>query len=332
MPRAGTSPECTARARFPDIRQVFDLADIWHSSLPTIVFPLMIVWLRPHRYGLPAGSLAQRTRSSGRCSPRSRSSWSAELFAPHVPASHHLSVRVSWHLRAPSVLWAFKPELSFIRFAQQVMIVTSVVLPALLVTRATDLMRGLFLCFAIAALLNLFFVFDEAPDRLQVRDLGLSRILLGQELSRTICGVALLLSLYEALNRGPRRVFGIVVAMISVALLILSNSKTSMGLALLAPILADSGVGRQADHRHLCSPSCCSPSRFATSCSATVTGFSVNRLSYMLYGDPTFTGRYDHLGFRALADRQRARLFGWGYQSFWLVGPDGPASSRRRAG
>src|SRR5438874_1024266 len=44
-----------------------------------------------------------------------------------------------------SVLWAFRPELSFIRFVQQVMVVTSIVLPAMLATRTTDMMRGLFL-------------------------------------------------------------------------------------------------------------------------------------------------------------------------------------------
>src|SRR5205085_10860936 len=57
-----------------------------------------------------------------------------------------------------SVLWAFRPELSFIRFVQQVMVVTSIVLPAMLATRTTDMMRGLFLCFAFAAFLNVFFV------------------------------------------------------------------------------------------------------------------------------------------------------------------------------
>src|SRR6516162_6701099 len=49
-----------------------------------------------------------------------------------------------------SVLWAFRPELSFIRFVQQVMVVTSIVLPAMLTVRTADLMRGLFLCFAFA--------------------------------------------------------------------------------------------------------------------------------------------------------------------------------------
>jgi O-antigen ligase len=55
-----------------------------------------------------------------------------------------------------------------------------------------------------------------------------------------------------------------------------------------------------------------------------VTGFSINRLSNILFGDPTFTGRTVIWDF---ADIEIARrpLFGWGYQSFWLVGPDSPS-------
>src|ERR1700737_3694081 len=57
-----------------------------------------------------------------------------------------------------SVLWAFSLERSFIRFFQQVMIVTSIVLPAMLAGRTADMMRGLFLCFVFALILNAFFV------------------------------------------------------------------------------------------------------------------------------------------------------------------------------
>ena len=57
---------------------------------------------------------------------------------------------------------------------------------------------------------------------------------------------------------------------------------------------------------------------------ATITGFSVDRLSYMLYGDPTFTGRTIIWDFAHLKIARKPML-GWGYQSFWLVGPDGPS-------
>src|SRR5258707_13253147 len=63
-----------------------------------------------------------------------------------------------------STSWAFRPELSFTRFAQEVMVLTSIVLPAMLAVRTADMMRGLFLCFALAAILNVFFVFSNSPS------------------------------------------------------------------------------------------------------------------------------------------------------------------------
>ena len=57
---------------------------------------------------------------------------------------------------------------------------------------------------------------------------------------------------------------------------------------------------------------------------AAITGFTMNRLSYMLYGDSSFTGRqfiWDFANFEIA----RKPLLGWGYQSFWLVGPGGPS-------
>src|SRR6202030_569967 len=60
-----------------------------------------------------------------------------------------------------SVLWAFRPEISFTRFAQQVMVLTSIILPGMLAVRTTDLMRGVFLCCAFGAILNIFFILDN---------------------------------------------------------------------------------------------------------------------------------------------------------------------------
>ena len=122
---------------------------------------------------------------------------------------------------------------------------------------------------------------------------------------------------------GMRRLSGIVIAAIAAALLILSNSKTSMGLAVLAPSLAALTLFIKRTTR--VSPAVVLlsiPIGFALFC--TVTGFSINRLSNILFGDPTFTGRTAIWDF---ADTEIARrpLFGWGYQSFWLVGPDSPS-------
>src|SRR5262249_38265059 len=62
-----------------------------------------------------------------------------------------------------SVLWSFKIDISAVRFIQQAMIVIAIVLPALLSAPTTDMMRALFLCFALAMILNIFFVLNQTP-------------------------------------------------------------------------------------------------------------------------------------------------------------------------
>jgi exopolysaccharide production protein ExoQ len=57
---------------------------------------------------------------------------------------------------------------------------------------------------------------------------------------------------------------------------------------------------------------------------STVSGFSMNKLSWHIYGNYTFSGRTDIWDF-ANYEIARRPLLGWGYQSFWLVGPDAPS-------
>jgi O-antigen ligase len=57
---------------------------------------------------------------------------------------------------------------------------------------------------------------------------------------------------------------------------------------------------------------------------SSVSNFNVNRLSYLLYGDSTLTGRTVIWDF-ALSEIARKPLLGWGYKSFWLVGGDAPS-------
>jgi exopolysaccharide production protein ExoQ len=223
-----------------------------------------------------------------------------------------------------SVLWAFKPEFAFIRFAQQMMIVSSIIVPAMLAARTADLMRGLFLCFAVASILNLLFIlFGRPPIELKFATWGYPGYFAGKNYLGEFATAAILLSVHEMLYPGVRRVSGIVIVAIATSLLILSNSKTSMGLALLAPSLAAMTLFIKRMTR--ISPAVVLlsiPIGFALFSS--VTGFTVNRLSNILFGDPTFTGRTVIWDF---ADTEIARrpLFGWGYQSFWLVGPDSPS-------
>jgi len=225
-----------------------------------------------------------------------------------------------------SVLWAFSPERSLIRFVQQVMIVTSIVLPAMLAARTADMLRGLFLCFAFALILNTLFVLEGSVTIVsygsKLVDIGYQGYFLGKNYLGECAVIALLLSLHEMLNRGRWRVFGVIVGIIAIVLVFLSGSKTALGLALISPFLA--GVALIVRKMTRISPAIVLLSiAFCYAILSSVSNFNIYRLAYMLYGDSSLTGRTVIWDF-AQYEIARRPLLGWGYQSFWLV-PDSPS-------
>jgi exopolysaccharide production protein ExoQ len=122
---------------------------------------------------------------------------------------------------------------------------------------------------------------------------------------------------------GFRRALAIVVSLLAGILIVMSDSKTALALAIACPILAVIVLAIRRTMR-------ISPAVLLVSILlgyivvSELTGFTMYRVSYILYGDPTFTGRsyiWD-FAFSKIADRP---LLGWGYQSFWLVGSDAPS-------
>ncbi|HEY2528479.1 MAG TPA: O-antigen ligase family protein [Xanthobacteraceae bacterium] len=225
-----------------------------------------------------------------------------------------------------SVLWAFSPERSLIRFVQQAMIVTSIVLPAMLAARTADMLRGLFLCFAFAAILNTLFVLQGsvaiANYNAKFVDIGYQGYFLGKNYLGECAVISLLLSLHEMLYRGRRRALGIIVFVISILLVFLSQSKTALGLALICPILARLTVFVRKTTR--ISPAIILLTLpFFYIVVSSVFNFSIYRVSYIFFGDSTLTGRTIIWDF-AQYEIARRPLLGWGYQSFWLV-PDSPS-------
>jgi exopolysaccharide production protein ExoQ len=221
-----------------------------------------------------------------------------------------------------SVLWAFRPEISFTRFLQQAMVLISIVLPGMLAVRSADLMRGVFLCFALGAILNIFFILGN-PLSLVNQYGGYPGYFTGKNYLGEFSAIAFLLALYEMCHPGFRRASGIIIAVIATLLLFLADSKTALGLALLAPSLA--GLTLIIKKTTRISPAIILlsiPLSYAVLSS--VSGFNMNRVSYMLYGDSTFTGRTIIWDFASYEIAKRP-LFGWGYQSFWLVGSDAPS-------
>jgi exopolysaccharide production protein ExoQ len=223
-----------------------------------------------------------------------------------------------------SGLWAFRPELSFIRFAQEVMVLASIVLPGMLAVRTADLMRGLFLCFALAAILNVFFVFNNPPSLVEKLN-GYPGYFTGKNLLGEFGAITFLLSLHEVFYPGLRRALGYTMIVTSTLLLVWSNSKTAHGLALLVPLLA--GLTLFAAKRTRISPAIillAIPICYAVLSNIPGVNINIYRLSYMLYGDSSLSGRSIIWEF-ASKEIELKPLLGWGYQSFWLAGPDAPS-------
>jgi exopolysaccharide production protein ExoQ len=217
-----------------------------------------------------------------------------------------------------SVLWAFRPEASLVRYAQQLMLLSSIILPAMLAARTADLMYGVFLCCAVGAILNVYFVLDSPPSVDGYQGYFLGKNTLGQ-----FSGIALLLALHETLHPGLRRVFGIIIVVMAILLLLWSQSKTVVGLVFICPLLA--GVMLAVRKATRISPAIVLFSiLLCYAAVSTVSGFNMGHVSYFLYGDPTFTGRTVIWDF-ASSEIARRPLLGWGYQSFWLVGSDAPS-------
>ncbi|MGZ6317061.1 MAG: O-antigen ligase family protein, partial [Anaerolineales bacterium] len=252
--------------------------------------------------------------------------WSRLTLPPHI-----ICLFAYLALAGASVLWAFKPEFSVIRFILQLTIVTSIVLPALAAARTAEMMRGLFLCFGFALILNVFFVLNQTPIYAQVwGNGGIENVNMGYPGYFTFKGllgecaaIAFLLSLHEILYPGGRRALGIIVIAVATYLMVLSESKGSLGLALIAPSLA--GLTLIIGKAIRISPAIVLlPIPICYAVLSRLIGDIINRFSWHIYGNYTLSGRTDIWDF-VQYEIARRPLLGWGYQSFWLVGPDAPS-------
>lgn len=242
---------------------------------------------------------------------------------PRPFPSHLICLFAYLAFAGASVLWAFNPSLSLVRFAQQAMIVTCIVLPALLAVPASDILRGLFLwCFAPAAILNVAFVLGNSRSIVEMLN-GHPGYFLGKNYLGEFSAIPFLMALHELLYPGRRRIFGIVILAVATWLLFWANSKTAFGLALLVPLAA--GLTLLVRKTTRLSPAIILLSvPLCFMVLSSVSHFGLPRLSYMLYGDSSLTGRTVIWDF-ANTEIARRPLLGWGYQSFWLAGPNAPS-------
>jgi exopolysaccharide production protein ExoQ len=227
-------------------------------------------------------------------------------------------------LAGASVLWAFKPEYSLIRFVSQVMIILSIVVPTILAGRTADLMRCLFLCFAFASILNIPFVLNQDPIiNVDGKSMGYPGFFSFKGVLGECATITILLAVHEILYPGLRRALAIIVIIVATWLTFVSQSKGSLGFGIVSPLLAALALTTARSMR-ISVAAVLSSLLVCYTIFSTVSGFSMNKLSWYLYSNYTFSGRTTIWDF-ANYEIGRRPLLGWGYQSFWLVGPDAPS-------
>ncbi len=184
-------------------------------------------------------------------------------------------------------------------------------------------MRGVFLCFALALIINLFFVLDQNPMILENGRRGYPGYFTFKGILGECAAFTLLLSFYEITRSGWRRVFGVIAIGIAIYLIILSDSKGSLALALLAPLLA--GLTLFIGKKLRVSPAVVLlPIPISYAVLSSVVGNLINRISWHVYGNYNLTGRtiiWDFVN----SEFARRPVLGWEFESFWLVGPDAPS-------
>jgi len=224
-----------------------------------------------------------------------------------------------------SILWALNPEISFSRFSSEMMLLISIILPAMLAGRTADMMRGVFFCFVFGSILNAVLILGGYSTELMVGsgDAGYPGYFPDKNALGQFAAFAIVLSLYEIFHPGWRRALGLIVLVTGTYLIFAGQSKAALGCVVLAVILARLVLFIGKKMR--VSPAIVLlPLPICYAVLSRIVGNLVNRISWQVYHNYNLSARTDIWDFVNFEIAKRP-IFGWGYRSFWLVGPDSPS-------
>jgi len=211
-----------------------------------------------------------------------------------------------------SVTWAYSPEFAFSRVVVQVLVTVIVAVPYALPINTKYTIPGVHLCYAIALLVSAVYVLTTPPSPIghpgyftHKQELGL------------LGAAGIILSSYELLHRGWRRLVAVITMSLGFWLVFASESKSALAFALVA-ILCSALILR------LCKKTRLTPA-FIIAAVVVASMFVQNpieRIAYRLYGDSSLTGR---IGIWTFANYQISRKpwLGWGFHSYYFV-PNSP--------
>jgi O-antigen ligase len=213
---------------------------------------------------------------------------------------------------AASVTWAFSPDYAFSRLVVTVLALIIVVVPYALPARGKYAIPGVYLCYFVALAISAFYVLTTPPSPIghpgyftHKQELGL------------LAAIGIILSSYEIMQRGWRRLVALVSMGLGFWLVFASESKSALALAIVA--LSASWLMLMVCKRTRLTPA------FIVAAVVVASMFMSNpieRMGHRLYGDATLTGR---TGIWAFIEYQISHKpwFGWGFHSYYFV-PNSP--------
>jgi O-antigen ligase len=213
---------------------------------------------------------------------------------------------------AASVTWAYSPDYAFSRLVVHVLALVVVVVPYALPIRTNYTIPAVHLCYAIALAVNAVYVLTTPPS-----PIGYAGYFTHKQGLGLLAAVGIILSSHELLHRGWRRLVALIAIGLEFWLLLASESKSALALALVAlmcsgPILL------------ICKKTRLTPAFIvgAVVVASLFVSNPIERLGYRLYGDATLTGRTGIWGFIEYQISQKP-WFGWGFHSYYFV-PNSP--------
>lgn len=217
-----------------------------------------------------------------------------------------------------SVLWSPVPGIAFRRLVLQVVVVMTMVLPIYLSLQRERVINGFVLLASVVIVINLAFVATHPPGRLGYLGIYSNKNILG-----LVASICFLLTIYASIARkGLGRIAYGGLALLALALTVVSQSKTSLGFVLIAPVASWALIWGQRTLKIHMAGLILLLLFVATTIVGLVfqvTGTGFRDVSLLLLGDDTFTGRTQIWDF-VLGVYARAPYVGTGYASFWGTG------------
>jgi O-antigen ligase len=213
---------------------------------------------------------------------------------------------------AASVTWAYAPNLAFSRLVVEVLAFIVVAVPYALPIRTKYTIPGVHLCWALALAVSAVYVLTTPPTPIGHPGYFTHKQELGM-----VAAIGIILSSYEFLQGGWRRLVAIVAMGLAFWLVFASESKSALVYALFAVVCSWLIL-------LICKKTRLTPALIigAVVVASLFMSNPTERLAYRLYGDPTLTGRtgiWDYANYRI----SQKPWLGWGFHSYYFV-PNSP--------